>query len=108
MGAVLVALLAATVLGRGSNRPPKQDARGDRPALSVLSERPLSTRAAERALTERYLPIPDDDTADVHCGGRIAKPAHSVRRCYVLYPGGSRRGVVVLTTAAGSEVLAEP
>jgi hypothetical protein len=31
-----------------------------------------------------------------------------VRRCAILYPGGTTRTVVVITTASGSEVLSEP
>jgi hypothetical protein len=74
----------------------------------VLSERPLSTRAAERLLEDRYLPVPDDDEADVHCSERIPKPAHSVRRCRVTYPAGVQRAIVLLTNARGAEVLSEP
>jgi hypothetical protein len=74
----------------------------------VLSERPLSNRAAERILEERYLPVQDDDQADVQCSGRIAKPAHSVRRCRVIYPEGGERTIVLLTNARGAEVLSEP
>lgn len=109
-GALTAAVLLAAFLAAVLDNPPYRSVRQDgpaRPTLSVLSDTPLSTRAAERAITERYLPIPDDDTADVHCSGRVAKPAHSVRRCAVVYPGGSRRAVVLLTTARGAEVLAE-
>jgi hypothetical protein len=76
--------------------------------LEVLSRHPLSTHGAERVLTERYLSIPDDDETDVRCSGREARPAHSVRRCEILYPGGTNRTVVVITNANGSEVLSEP
>jgi len=76
--------------------------------LEVLSEHPLSTLAAERVLTQRYLSIPDDDQSDVRCSGREPRPAHSVRRCQILYPGGTNRTVVVITNANGSEVLSEP
>ena len=42
------------------------------------------------------------------CSGRIPKPAHSVRRCRVHYPGGAERRIVVLTNARGAEVLSRP
>ena len=48
------------------------------------------------------------DEADVSCSGRIAKPAHSVRRCRVHYPGGAERRIAVLTNARGAEVLSKP
>ena len=79
--------------------------------LDVLSPHPLSTLDTERALTQRYLAIPDDDESDVRCSRREPRPAHSVRRCHILYPGGTDhtiRTVVVITTANGSEVLSEP
>jgi hypothetical protein len=76
--------------------------------LPVLAEHPLSRLAVERRLEERLLPVPDDDESDVHCSGRVPRPAHSVRLCDVTYPGGSQRRVVVLTTANGAEVLSQP
>ena len=79
--------------------------------LDILSPHPLSNLATERALTRRYLPIPDDDESDVRCSPREPRPAHSVRRCHILYPGGTDhtiRTVVVITTANGSEVISEP
>jgi hypothetical protein len=75
--------------------------------LEVLSRHPLSTPAAERALEERFLAVPDDDEADVSCSGRQARPAHSVRRCHVVYPGGTERLVVLITNARGAEVISE-
>jgi ribosomal protein L40E len=107
-----IVVSAAVLLGGGDEDD--QAAAVDRPQpvhLDVLSRRPLSTPGAERALTERYLAIPDDDESDVSCGGREARPAHSVRRCHILYPGGTDhtiRTVVVITTANGSEVLSDP
>jgi hypothetical protein len=59
-------------------------------------------------LGERYLSVPDDDETDVRCGRREPKPAHSVRRCEILYRGGIDRTVVVITNANGSEVLSRP
>ena len=78
-----------------------------RAQLEVLSDHPLSTPAAERLLEERFLPVPDDDEADVRCSAREARPAHSVRRCYVVYPGGTERRIVLLTNASGAEVVSE-
>jgi hypothetical protein len=76
--------------------------------LEVVSDRPLGTRAAERRLEERFTAERDDDSAAVRCAGRVAKPAHSIRRCRIRYPGGMERIVVLLTDAAGNEVLSEP
>jgi hypothetical protein len=85
-------------------------ARGAAPVshLAVLSRHPLSTRAAERALETRFVTIGHDDNAVARCSGRIPKPAHSVRRCRVRYPGGNEHAVVLLTTANGAEVISEP
>jgi hypothetical protein len=76
--------------------------------LQVVSEHPLSTRAAEALLEERYTALRDDDSAAVRCSGREAKPAHSVRRCEVRYSNGTERRVVLLTNARGNEVLSKP
>jgi ribosomal protein L40E len=109
--AALVLVIAATgvsvlVSGGGGGA----DTAGAAPAshLTVLSGTPLHRRALERVLEERYLPVPDDDEADVTCSTRIPKPAHSVRRCLVHYPGGSERRIAVLTNARGAEVLSKP
>jgi hypothetical protein len=107
MAVVLAAAIGRTVLDKTSYSSPGQDG-AEHSRLEVLSERPLSRRALERVLEDRYLPVPDDDEADVHCSGRIAKPAHSVRRCEVIYSEGVRRGIVLLTNARGAEVLSEP
>jgi hypothetical protein len=108
--ALVVVVIAAAVLltGGGGSDDTADVARAATPHLTVLSKDPLSRRAAERLLEERYLPIPDDDEADVTCSGRIPKPAYSVRRCRVHYPGGSERGIVVLTNSLGVEVLSKP
>jgi hypothetical protein len=76
--------------------------------LTILAQHPLSRRPLERLLEERYLPIPDDDEADVTCSGRIPKPAHSVRRCRIHYPGGAEREIAVITNARGAELLSSP
>jgi ribosomal protein L40E len=97
---------AVLVIGGGRNEPAASEAVAVH--LQVLADHPLGTRAAERLLEERYFPIPDDDQGYVRCSGRIPKPAHSVRRCHVSYPGGTVRTVVLLTTANGAEVLSKP
>ena len=109
--ALVVAAIAAAVLltgGGGSDDTVAGASAGGSPHLTILSPHPLSRRPLERVLEERYLPIPDDDEADVTCSGRIPKPAHSVRRCDVHYPGGAERRIVVLTNARGAEVLGKP
>ena len=107
LSAAATALLAIVLIGGEGGG---ETVAGGAPSahLPVLSEHPLSRLALERILEERLLPVPDDDEADVHCSGRIAKPAHSVRRCEVTYPGGTRNRFVVLTTARGAEVLSRP
>ena len=112
-GAALVAIAVAGVAAIGGGDGDDAMA-GDGPQpthLDVLSEHPLSTRATERVLSERFLAVPDDDETDVRCSRREPRPAHSVRRCHILYVGGTDhtiRTVVVITTANGAEVLSEP
>ena len=108
--ALVVAVIAAALLltGGGSGDDTADVAAAATPHLTVLSQDPLSRRAAERLLEARYLPIPDDDEADVTCSVRIPKPAHSVRRCQVRYPGGVERRIVILTNGRGQEVLSKP
>ncbi|HEX6653692.1 MAG TPA: hypothetical protein VF072_13180 [Thermoleophilaceae bacterium] len=110
--ALVVAVIAAALLltggGGGDDSADVAAAAAAIPHLTILSQEPLSRRAAERLLEERYLPIPDDDEADVTCSVRIPKPAHSVRRCEVRYPGGATRRIVVLTNGRGQEVLSRP
>jgi len=108
-----IAVSAAIVLGdRGGDDDTAMAVALPQPAhLDVLSDHPLNRRGIERVLTERYLAVPDDDETDVRCAPREPAPAHSVRRCHILYPGGTDhtiRTVVVITTANGSEVLSEP
>jgi ribosomal protein L40E len=103
--AVAAVLIVSAAGGGDANEPSGDDVATH---LQVLSEHPLATRAAERLLEDRYFSIPNDDESDVHCSGRIPKPAHSVRRCQLHYPGGTVRTIVLLTTANGAEVLSEP
>ena len=102
----VVAVAAVLVLGRGSEQPNAAEPFATH--LEVLSPHPIGPHAAERLLEDRYFTIPNDDESDVHCSGRIPKPAHSVRRCELRYPGGTIRTVVLLTTANGAEVLSKP
>ena len=109
---IAVALTAAAALivvaiGGGGD---EGTARGAAPVahLEVLSRHPLTARAAERALEDRFITLRDDDSAAARCSGRIPKPAHSVRRCRLRYPSGNERVVVLLTTANGAEVISEP
>jgi hypothetical protein len=107
--AAFVALVVAifVLVGGGSGGDETASAT-PREHLTILAQHPLSRRPLERLLEERYLPIPDDDEADVTCSGRIPKPAHSVRRCRIHYPGGAEREIAVLTNARGAELLSSP
>jgi hypothetical protein len=105
---VVAAIAAVLALTGGGGAP--EPATGATPTshVTILSETPLSRRSLERVLENFYLPIPDDDEADVTCSGRIPEPAHSVRRCRVHYPGGVERRIAVITNARGAEVLSRP
>jgi len=106
--AVVIAVIAVTVLLTGGGGGDDTAAADATVHLTVLSEKPLGRLALERVLEARYLPVPDDDEADVTCSARIPQPAHSVRRCRVHYPGGAERRIAVLTNARGAEVLTKP
>jgi hypothetical protein len=73
----------------------------------LLSNHPLSTRAAERQLEARFTPLRNDDTAAARCSAREPRPAHAIRHCMIRYPNGVERPVVVLTDARGRELLSE-
>jgi hypothetical protein len=103
-----IGAIAAAVLLAGGDASRETASATAREHLTILAQHPLSRRPLERLLEERYLPVPDDDEADVSCSGRIPKPAHSVRRCSVHYPGGTERRIAVLTNARGAEVLTKP
>jgi hypothetical protein len=100
------AVLAVSAIGTGddgvvsSSEPPAH--------VDILSAHPLPTGVAERLLERRYFGTRNDESASVSCSGRIPKPAHSVRRCIVHYPGGIERRVVLLTSANGAEVISKP
>jgi hypothetical protein len=105
---LVIAAIAVTVLVAGGGDGDDTAAADETVHLTVLSQQPLGRLALERVLEDRYLPVPDDDEADVTCSARIPEPAHSVRRCRVHYPGGAERRIVVLTNARGAEVLSKP
>jgi hypothetical protein len=105
--AVLVVALVAIADG-GENDEPTAAAQPAAARLQIISERPLSTARIETAIEELYIPLRDDDAGTVDCTPRVAKPAHSVRRCEVRYANGTDRRVVVLTNARGNEVLSKP
>jgi hypothetical protein len=105
---LVVAVIAATVLLTGGGDNEDTAGAAETTHLTILSQKPLHRLALERVLEARYLPVPDDDEADVTCSRRIPEPAHSVRRCRVHYPGGSERRIAVLTNARGAEVLSKP
>ena len=108
LAVLVVAVIAALVLVSGGSGSDETASATPRSHLTILSQHPLPRLPLERLLEERYLPVPDDDEADVTCSGRIPKPAHSVRRCRVHYPGGAERRIAVITNARGAEVLSKP
>lgn len=113
LGAIAIALVALSVAGGvliagGEDDSTAASSAAIPPHLDILSAHPLTTDAAEHALKQRYIGVRNDESASVRCSGRVAKPAHSVRRCIVHYPGGIERRVVLLTSASGAEVLTEP
>jgi ribosomal protein L40E len=103
----VAALLALNALGTGDDGGVARSSPTQR-HLAILSDHPLGTSATERLLERRYLGARDDESAWVQCSGRVPKPAHSVRRCIVHYPGGVRRGVALFTRADGAEVISKP
>jgi hypothetical protein len=106
--ALVIVVVAAAILFSGGGASDHTAIATPASHLTILSPKPLSRRPLERVLEERYLPVPDDDEADVTCSVRIPKPAHSVRRCRVHYPGGTERRIAVLTNAVGAEILTKP
>ena len=105
---VAVSLAGAALMGGDEDDSTAASDAAPRAQLDVLSAHPLATSAAERLLKQRYIGVRNDESASVRCSGRVPKPAHSVRRCVVHYPGGVERMVVLLTSANGAEVLTEP
>jgi hypothetical protein len=106
--AALVVVAIVAIADGGEKDEPAAAAQRAAPRLQIISERPLSTPRIEAAIEELYIPLRDDDAGAVNCTARVAKPAHSVRRCEVRYANGTDRRVVVLTNARGNEVLGRP
>jgi ribosomal protein L40E len=102
----VAAIVAVSAIGTGDDGVARSSEAV--PHLDVLSEHPLPTGTAERLLERRYFGTRNDESASVSCSGRIPKPAHSVRRCIVHYPGGVERRVVLLTSANGAEIISKP
>jgi hypothetical protein len=106
--AALVVVAVVAIADGGEDNDRTAAAQPAAPRLQIISERPLSTPRVETAIEELYIPLRDDDAGAVACTGRVAKPAHSVRRCEIRYANGTDRRVVVLTNARGNEVLSKP
>lgn len=73
----------------------------------VLARNPLSARAAERRLEERFASAGDDDTASARCSALQPRPAHAIRWCRIRYAHGGERTVIVLSNPRGHELLVE-
>jgi hypothetical protein len=106
--AALAVVAVVAIADGGDEHAPSPIAQPEAARLQIISERPLSTARVETAIEELYIPLRDDDSGSVDCTDRVAKPAHSVRRCEVRYANGTDRRVVVLTNARGNEVLSRP
>jgi hypothetical protein len=111
--AIAAAVAAAVIAIPGGDDAPATDVEAGRAAdpprvlTELLSEHPLSTRAAERRLEARFTPLRDDDTAAARCSAREPRPAHAIRHCRIRYPNGTERGVVILLDARGRELLSD-
>jgi hypothetical protein len=111
--AIAAAVAAAVIAIPGGDDAPATDVEAGRAAdpprvlTELLSEHPLSTRAAERRLEARFTPLRDDDTAAARCSAREPRPAHAIRHCRIRYPNGAERSVVILLDARGRELLSD-
>jgi hypothetical protein len=110
--AALAAAAVAVALGGGEPDDGGQDRRGaaadeGRTGLEVLARHPLSARAAERRLEERFASARDDDTASARCSELQPRPAHAIRWCRIRYAHGGERTVIVLSNPQGHELLVE-
>jgi hypothetical protein len=106
-GGVAALGLGAVVAFRDGGVDPRSTANEPRPSPDVLSEQPLSGRAAERLLEERFTSFRDDDSASASCSALEPRPAHAIRWCSIRYPGGTERTVIVLSHPQGRELLIE-
>ena len=100
-----VALGGADADDAGRGRPTATAERRSGP--EVLARSPLSTRAAERRLEERFGSAGDDDTASARCSALQPRPAHAIRCCRIRYAHGGERTVIVLSNPQGHELLVE-
>jgi hypothetical protein len=98
------------ILIPGGHEAPSPDVKAGRASDSprvlteLISNHPLSRRAAERWLTARFT-LGDDETAAARCSAREPRPAHAIRHCRIRYPSGASRPIVVLLDARGRELL---
>jgi hypothetical protein len=104
-GAAAVVPAAVIALGDSPQTPAAAEPSTGR---DVLSQRPLSARAAERVLEARFTSLRDDDTAAARCSIREARPTYSIRRCKIRYPSGLERVVFLFTDGQGRELLFVP
>jgi hypothetical protein len=111
-GALVAAAVAALLVTLGGadaddagQDPPSAEERRRGP--EVLARNPLSARAAERRLEERYGSAGDDDTASASCDALQPRPAHAIRWCRIRYAHGGERTVIVLSNPQGHELLVE-
>jgi hypothetical protein len=72
-----------------------------------LAPHPLSTDAVEELLEARFIGVRADESSAVVCSPLQPRPAHAIRHCRILYPGGGERRVVVLTNPKGRELLVD-
>jgi ribosomal protein L40E len=111
--AVAAAVAAAVIVIPAGDDAPATDVEAGRAAdpprvlTELLSEHPLSRRAAERRLEARFAPLRDGNSAVVRCSAREPRPAHAVRHCRIRDKNGSEKRVVVLLDARGRELLSE-
>jgi hypothetical protein len=78
---------------------------GRRAGPELLSRHPLSARAAERRLEERFASQRGHDSASAHCSALEPRPAHAIRRCRIRFTRGDVWTVIVLSNPQGFELL---
>jgi hypothetical protein len=108
--AAVAAALSVTLGGEdagGAGQDPPRAAEPSRPAPEVLARHPLSTRAAERRLEERYGGAGEDHAASARCSALQPRPAHAIRWCRIGYAYGGERTVIVLSDPHGYELILE-
>ena len=101
--ALMVTLGGADADDAGKDAPDAAEERRTGP--EVLSRSPLSARAAERRLEERFVSPRDDDRASARCSALEPRPAHAIRWCQIRYARGGERTVIVLSNPQGYELL---